>query len=759
VRTLRLGPFVIDLGARRVRRPGLADARLTPIEHRLLVRLLEADGAAVSQETLLRDVWGYRSLQTRTLATTVRRLRAKIEVEPHRPCALVTVPNVGYRLQVEAGPVEGPVPAVPGREVELARVAQALDAGRLVTLVGPPGAGLSAIALALVAARSGVRARWTGDGWRDLARAMGWPVAAPDQDGVSALVQRAGSVVVWLDREPDDPELDAGFVAAVLAAGAEVRVLLTADRPLRLDGERVVSCGGLLPAVAREMLGEGPPETLDRIAAAVDHLPVALTLVRPWVEWLGAEEVLRLLQRGSTLERADAPGLRQLVAGALAGLPEVSRSVLRALAAFADPASLQDLEALVPEASAGLPPLLDRQLVARTSTGRFRPLALVRRHVRAHEPHDHDEAYVRHVAGLGADAALLRLSAVGDREAVAVVIAARQDVVQAHLRALALGTSGLEAAARLALAAAAATPWTGGADQAAALVSRTMGELPPGPLRERLAGTWAELERTSGRSQGARAALPPPRPDEHPELTLGRASVWCGLGELEGARELLAGSEDRFPPGSELRGRLHAARYQIASVLGPVEEAERELRAALAVHEAAGHTRRVALLLPRSAVVEAKRGRAWKGALDEARRAVEGLDDTEGLAAVASAEGFLRATDGDAARARDSFLEAADRYRELGRTESALRMELDAAGAAVNLGALDEVAEAVTPLLAVVRRRGDQQAEARALFLLGEVHYRRGDLAGARAYLEPAATIAVYGPLVAEIRERLAACR
>ena len=759
LRDFRLGPFHIDLGARRVRRAGVPDARLTPIEHSLVTRLLRADGVAVSQEDLLRDVWGYRSLQTRTLATTVRRLRGKIEVDPHAPVALLTVPNVGYRLQLDATPVEAPGPAVPGREHELAGVLQGLDGGRHVTLLGPPGAGTSTVARAVVVARGGTHARWTGQGWHDLAHAMQWPVAAPDEEVVCELVRRAGPVLLWLDAEPDGPELDPGFVAALLAANTDLRVLVTAARPLRLEGERVVPCGGLPPTVARALLGDGAPDTLEAIAAAVDHLPLALTLVRPWVDWLGADEVLRLLRGGSTLDRADAPGLRQLVVGALATLPEASRSVLRALGAFADGASLQDLVALLPDAAAALAPLLDRQLVARTSEGRFRPLALVRRHLRAHEPLEHDAGFVRLLAGLGSDDALRQLSAVGDRVAVARSLAAHRDLLLAHDRALALGPEWVEAAARLALAAAAATPWTGSADQASTLLERTVARLLPGPLRERLIGTWAELERTAGRSQRALLGLPPPDPDEDPELTLGRASVWCGLGDLEAARGLLTSAEARFPPATDLQGRLHAARYQLASVLGPVAEAERHLRAALAVQEALGHTRRVALLLPRSAVVEARRGRSWKGILDEARRSVEALDDTEGLAVVASSEGFLRATEGDSVRAHECFLESAERYRELGRVESAVRMELDAAGAAVNLGALDEVWQTVTPLLALVRRRGDQQAEARALFLLGEVCFRRGDLAGARAYLEPAAEVAVYGPLVAEIQERLASCR
>ena len=72
--------------------------RLTEKETAILQYLYRADGAAVSRETLLREVWGYRpGITTHTLETHIYRLRQKIERDPPRNRILVTEPG-GYRL-------------------------------------------------------------------------------------------------------------------------------------------------------------------------------------------------------------------------------------------------------------------------------------------------------------------------------------------------------------------------------------------------------------------------------------------------------------------------------------------------------------------------------------------------------------------------------------------------------------------------------------------------------------------------------------
>ena len=71
---------------------------LTPIECRLLAWFIANPGRVVSREELLREVWGYAGgVRSRTVYTTIGRLRQKIERDPQKAEILVTDPG-GYRL-------------------------------------------------------------------------------------------------------------------------------------------------------------------------------------------------------------------------------------------------------------------------------------------------------------------------------------------------------------------------------------------------------------------------------------------------------------------------------------------------------------------------------------------------------------------------------------------------------------------------------------------------------------------------------------
>jgi DNA-binding response OmpR family regulator len=52
-----------------------------------------------TRDQIMQGVWGYTSaIDTGTLSVHVRRLREKIEDDPHAPRRIETVWNVGYRL-------------------------------------------------------------------------------------------------------------------------------------------------------------------------------------------------------------------------------------------------------------------------------------------------------------------------------------------------------------------------------------------------------------------------------------------------------------------------------------------------------------------------------------------------------------------------------------------------------------------------------------------------------------------------------------
>jgi DNA-binding response OmpR family regulator len=98
VRLIKLGIVVIDLGGLTAS-AGRRDLHLTRREYELLSYLAERHGAVVYRKELLREVWGYADeATTRAVDYAIRRLRKKIEPDPHRPRYIHAVHGDGYCL-------------------------------------------------------------------------------------------------------------------------------------------------------------------------------------------------------------------------------------------------------------------------------------------------------------------------------------------------------------------------------------------------------------------------------------------------------------------------------------------------------------------------------------------------------------------------------------------------------------------------------------------------------------------------------------
>ena len=97
--TLRLGPLVIDLAGRSVRRdPTGEEIPLTRTEFDLLVDLARHPGQVLARDTLLDRIWGYDYLgDSRLVDVAVGRLRAKVEADPAAPELILTVRGAGYK--------------------------------------------------------------------------------------------------------------------------------------------------------------------------------------------------------------------------------------------------------------------------------------------------------------------------------------------------------------------------------------------------------------------------------------------------------------------------------------------------------------------------------------------------------------------------------------------------------------------------------------------------------------------------------------
>lgn len=94
---LRVGPVEIrpDEGVARKNDEQLS---LTRTEFRLLATLAAKPGRVFSREQLLSDVWGYDYFgDARLVDVHIRRLRTKIEDDPHEPTIIQTVRGMGYK--------------------------------------------------------------------------------------------------------------------------------------------------------------------------------------------------------------------------------------------------------------------------------------------------------------------------------------------------------------------------------------------------------------------------------------------------------------------------------------------------------------------------------------------------------------------------------------------------------------------------------------------------------------------------------------
>lgn len=91
--------FTVDLAAKKATRDG-QDVRLTPTEWHVLEVLTRNAGRLVSQQQLLREVWGpsYAN-ETGYLRVYLAQLRRKLEADPSRPRHLITEPGMGYRFE------------------------------------------------------------------------------------------------------------------------------------------------------------------------------------------------------------------------------------------------------------------------------------------------------------------------------------------------------------------------------------------------------------------------------------------------------------------------------------------------------------------------------------------------------------------------------------------------------------------------------------------------------------------------------------
>ncbi|TDF84789.1 response regulator [Pseudomonas sp. H9] len=92
------GPLTVDLAFRKVTLDGV-EVALTRKEYALLAQLATHPGRVITQQQLLKDIWGPTHVDdTHYLRIVVAHVRQKLGDDPTAPRFIVTEPGVGYRL-------------------------------------------------------------------------------------------------------------------------------------------------------------------------------------------------------------------------------------------------------------------------------------------------------------------------------------------------------------------------------------------------------------------------------------------------------------------------------------------------------------------------------------------------------------------------------------------------------------------------------------------------------------------------------------
>ncbi len=385
-REFQFDRFVLRPHARELLDDG-APVRIGERAFDVLSALVEARGGVVSRDALFARAWPGRVVIDDNLKMQVMALRKLLGAE-----AVATVPRRGYRFGLplradDAGqPSTATMPAPPGligRDDELAQLQRALAESRLVSVVGPGGAGktrLASAAAQTLAARFAdrmcvVELASVTDARRApeaVARALHLPALAGRVDEV-ALARACAPLAMLLVLDNCEHLLGAvsSMVECLRDVAPQVTVLATSQEPLGLRGERVMRLQGLrcgeggdAPALqlfverARAVdiqfrLDDSNRHAVAEICRRLEGLPLALELAAARVPLLGAagllerlDHQLKLLTRGN----ADAPERQQTLRAAMQWshglLDATQKTVFRRLAVFADSFTLPGAQAV-----------------------------------------------------------------------------------------------------------------------------------------------------------------------------------------------------------------------------------------------------------------------------------------------------------------------------------------------------------------------------------------------------------------------------
>ncbi|MEO3863325.1 BTAD domain-containing putative transcriptional regulator [Acrocarpospora sp. B8E8] len=417
-----------DAGSVRAEAARLEERRLGALEDRIEAELQRGGHRALVPE--LRELAARHPLRERLWGLLMRALRA----DGRQAEALVAFEDVRRLLADELGADPSPglaaihrsllrgdpaVPALPaqlttfvGRADDLAAVAGLLARARLVTLLGPGGAGKTRLAIEAASAEPEVclvelaRVRDGAEvpaavlgalGLRESGFHAGQAGVRPESRLVAALEDRAA--LLLLDNCEHLVDAVAALAERLLKRCPALRVLATSREPLGITGENLWPVRPLPPAPAELLFADraaavrpgfvvddAKAGTVRRICDALDGLPLAIELAAARLRTHDVEELaaglddrFRLLSRGSRTAEARHQTLRTVVAWSWDLLPEAERAMARRLTVFHGGVTAESARRVcaLPGAEDVLDSLAGKSLIE-VADGRYRMLETIR---------------------------------------------------------------------------------------------------------------------------------------------------------------------------------------------------------------------------------------------------------------------------------------------------------------------------------------------------------------------------------------------
>lgn len=315
------------------------------------------------------------------LDRTTARLAEELGVDPGAELAATRLDV----LRTAPAPPTAPAPRTAlssfvGRDGDLARVRALLAGTRLVTLIGPGGAGKTRLARESVAGAPGrlvvaeLAPLTTADQLPAvlLTAAAGQALLRPQEDPVTDPVGRlvaalAGAdVTLLLDNCEHLVDAVARLAETVLEACPRLRVLATSREPLGVPGEVLHPVDALAPADAVRLFADraaavapgfgltgAVAPVVEEICRRLDGQPLPIELAAARLRTLSPAEIaarlddrFRLLTSGARTALPRHQTLRAVVDWSWELLAEPERAVARRLAAFAGGSTVEGAEAV-----------------------------------------------------------------------------------------------------------------------------------------------------------------------------------------------------------------------------------------------------------------------------------------------------------------------------------------------------------------------------------------------------------------------------